>query len=585
MNLTLKIGGAAGEGVMAAGAIFSKALVRAGLYISTTVEYPSLIRGGHNVYIIRASEDEITSLVKPVNLLVALNNETIQLHKDELSDDAGIIYDSNDQTVDISQINSKICLYPVPLLKIATQDGGKKLMMNNVALGSAWAVIDLPLEILTKVIADVFANKNQEIINDNQKAAKAGFDYVKNNPPAGKQIFPYRLKLGKAAEQLVLTGNEAIGLGAIKAGLGFASLYPMTPINGLLNFLAGHEKENGFIYFQPEDEIAGINSAIGASYAGLRSLVATSGGGFSLMEEGFGMAVMTETPLVVVMGTRPGPSSGLPTWTGQGDLKFLLGTSQGDFMRVILAPGDPLEAYELTQIAFNLADKYQMPVFLLVDKFLCESIGTIEKDALRHCEEGAKGDRRGNLKDCFADARNDDSFKNYKRYKINSNGISPRAIPGQVYFVTNSYEHDDLGYSTEDASVIKAMVEKRARKYESLAKEVPEPVVYGEHDAEVTLVGWGSTKGTAREAILGIKELGIRANCLHLNWINPFPKEAVTRILSGAKKIIDVEGNPSGQMAGWIREQTGIEIKDKILKYDGRQFYPEDIIEGVKKYV
>lgn len=581
-SLTWKIGGEAGFGIMAAGAIFSRTLARAGLYIATINEYPSLVRGGHNTYIVRASEKEIFSLVRPVDLLVALNQETISrafpvginLHQDELSKGAGIIFDSGDKTI---KAPKDFRLYPLPLLKIATADGGVKLMMNNVALGASLAVVDLPFEILAGVISDIFASKGKEIVEHNTKVAREGFDFIKKN---FANSFAYKLKKGNAPQKLVLTGNEAIGLGAIAADLGFAAIYPMTPINGLLHFLAGHQREGGYVYYQPEDEIAGINMAIGASFAGARSLVATSGGGFSLMVEGLSMAAMTETPLVIVMGTRPGPSTGLATWTGQGDLKFLLSASQGDFTRVILAPGDPQECYELTQIAFNLADCYQTPVFLLVDKFLCESLGTIDKFQIENRVPSGRFqiDKGKLLKSIPAD---------YKRYQITNDGVSPRALAGQTYFITNSYEHDEAGFSTENPQMIKKMVEKRGRKFALLEKEVAEPMVYGDKDANITLVGWGSTKGPAREAVsqLITHNSKLKVNYLHLNWINPFPKEAVARILSRAKKLIDIEGNFTGQMAGWIREQTGIEIKDKILKYDGRPFFPEDIIEGVKKYV
>jgi len=568
-NLTLKIGGEAGFGIMVAGAILSKAFCRAGLYIATTNEYPSLIRGGHNTYTIRVSDQEIFSIIRPVNLLVALNQETIDLHQNELTYDAGIIFDADDKNI---KPPKEFHLYPVPLLKLATQDGGAKLMMNNVALGASLAVVNLPFEILAGVIGDIFAKKGEEIVEENIQAAKAGYEFIKKN---FADNFGLKLKKGEAPERLVLTGNEAIGLGAIKSGLGFAAIYPMTPINGLLQFLASHQEDGGYLYFQPEDEIAGINSAIGASYAGTRSLVATSGGGFSLMVEGLSLAAMTETPLVIVMGTRPGPSTGLATWTGQGDLKFILSASQGDFMRVVLAPGDPEECFELTQVAFDLADKYQTPVILLVDKFLCESIGTVDKLKIKN--EKLKINRGK-----FWSGKGE-----YKRYQITDDGISPRALPGQTYFITNSYEHDEAGFSTEDAKIIKAMVEKRGRKYALLEKEVPEPALFGDKEAEITLVGWGSTKEAAREAIqeLKIKNEKLKINYLHLNWLNPFPKEAVGRILSRAKKVIDIEGNFSGQMAGWMREQTGIEIKDKILKYDGRPFLPEEIIESLSHYI
>lgn len=573
-SLTWKIGGPAGFGIMVSGTILTKAFSRAGLYLASTTEYPSLIRGGHNTYIIRASDEEIFSLVSSVDLLVALNQETINLHKDELSEGAGLIYDAEDQNIEKDILpKGNYHFYPVPLVKLATQDGGAKLMMNNVSLGSSWAVMDLPFEILAGVIADVFRKKGEKIIKENMQAAKAGFEYIKKNFP---HDFAYQLHEGQAPKRLVLSGNEAIGLGAIRAGLGFAALYPMTPINGLLQFLASKSQEAGFVFKQPEDEIAGINMAIGASYAGARSLVATSGGGFSLMTEAYSMAAMTETPLVLVMGIRPGPSSGLPTWTGQGDLKFVLGASQGDFTRVVLAPGDPQECFELTQVAFNLADRYQTPVILLVDKFLCESLGTAEKAKIDPSTGGLKIDR-GKLLDL--------PTADYKRYQITDDGISPRALPGRTFFVTDSYEHDEAGLATEDASVIKKMVEKRKRKFSLLEKEVPEPQLFGSEEAEITLVGWGSTKGAAREAIkiLKTQDPKLKVNYLHLNWINPFPREAVTKILSKAKKIISCEGNATGQMAGFLREQTGVEIKKQILKYDGRAFFPEDIMEGVKK--
>jgi 2-oxoglutarate ferredoxin oxidoreductase subunit alpha len=567
-SLTWKIGGEAGFGIMAAGAIFSKALSRAGLFISTTNEYPSRVRGGHNTYLISASEEEISSPNYSVNLLVALNQETIDLHQDELTKQAGIIFDKGEKGTEV-KIQKGPKLYPVPLMALATEGGGPKIMMNNVALGASWAVINLPFSILASVIVDIFAKKGEKVVNENTQAAQKGFDYIRKN---FSNDFQYKLKKGKAPERLVISGNEAIALGAIAAGLDFAAIYPMTPINGLLHYLAGHETGGGYLFKQPEDEIAGINMAIGASFAGGRSLVATSGGGFDLMVEGLSLSAMTETPLVIVMGTRPGPSTGLATWTSQADLKFLLSASQGDFMRVVLAPGDPEECFKLTFQAFNLADRFQTPVFLLVDKFLTESLGTIAISKIKYQTANIN---RGKLYQ---------GGGKYQRYQITADGISPRAYPGQTYFLTNSYEHDEFGFSTEDARVICAMVEKRARKFALLEKEAPDPEVFGDKNAEIILLGWGSTKGPAIEAVNKLnKSSKTKIKYLHLNWINPLPKKAVSQILSQAKRVIDVEGNFSGQMAGWLREQVGIEIKDKILRYDGRPFFAEDIISEVKK--
>jgi len=572
-DLLIKIGGEAGFGIMTAGGALAKSFSRAGYHIFSTNEYPSLVRGGHNVVTLRVSPRELFSLRKGINLLIALDKNTIDLHKDELLPKAVVIFDNEEFSLGKEDFKKPVILCPTPLGRLVKNGGGGILMRNTVALGATCAVLNLDFNFLEIVLSDQFKRKGGKVVRENILIAKAGYDYVKKNFP---KLLSFDFPKLKSQEMLVLSGNEAIGLGAIAAGLGFAAIYPMTPINSLLTFLAENASKFGFIYKQPEDEIAGINMAIGASFAGARSLVATSGGGFSLMVEGYGMAAMTETPLVIVMGTRPGPSTGLATWTEQGDLKFLLNASQGDFPRFVLAPGDVEEAFYLTIEAFNLADRFQTPVFLLVDKYLCESVQTIEKSKIK------------NQKSKIDQGKRFSGEKNYKRYQLTSDGISSRAFAGQTYFIANSYEHDEAGFATEDPKIRVAMMDKRMKKLALAEREVPKPEIFGDPNADITLVGWGSTKGPIREAISNIPSARAqdegkyqisktKLNYLHLNYINPFPTEAVKKILERAKKIVDVEGNASGQMAGWIREKTGVEIKEKILKYDGRPFLPEDI--------
>jgi 2-oxoglutarate ferredoxin oxidoreductase subunit alpha len=561
-----KIGGPAGFGIMTTGLIFSKTMTRVGLHIFDYIEYPSLIRGGHNSYQVHVSDSPVYSQVKPVNLLVALNRETVDLHKNRLSGESGILFDPDDSPINSHDFPKSVRLYPVPLAKLAEGLGAEKVMINNVALGASLAILGNGIEALFSVIRDIFSGKDPRVAKLNCDVAKAGYDFVKTH---FREPFYHSLKKINIEKKIVLTGNEAIGLGAIAAGCKFFALYPMTPINGLLHFIAGHAREYGYIYKQPEDEISGINMAIGASFAGARSLVATSGGGFSLMTEGLGMAAMTETPLIVVMGQRPGPSSGMPTWTDQGDLNFVLNASQGEFLRIVLAPGDVEECFDLTIEAFNIADRFQTPVIILIDKYLAEGHSSISQKAVLGKTVVVDRGKIISAKD---------NLSTYKRYLLTQDGISPRAFAGQTYFVANSYEHEESGLSTDEVRVKKMMTEKRLKKFKSLTHSLAAPVVYGPKDAPITFIGWGSTKGPVLEAMKQLPE----ASYIHLNHINPLPTQAVLSLIQKAGRVILVENNATGQMAGWVRQQTGFEIKEKILKYDGRPFYPEEIVTYVK---
>jgi len=566
-----KIGGEAGDGILNAGLqMFAKTCLRGGLEVFSTSEYPSLIRGGHNSLDVRVEDAEIFSHVKGINLLVAMNKDTIDKHKHKLSDHAGVIYDGDYTKLDPSEIeNSTIRLYSVPLFKIANENGGK-IMRNTVALGATMALLDFDMEIFNGVISDNFGKKKgAAIVEANIKAAKAGYDYIKNNFP---DDFKFRLEKQARKNNMFMSGNEAITAGMVKAGCKFYAAYPMTPASSLLSNMAALERQFNLVVKHTEDEIAAINMAIGASYAGVRAATGTSGGGFALMAEGFGMAAQTEVPLVVIEAQRPGPGTGMATHSGQGDLRFMLHASTDEFPRVVIAPGDVEECFYRTIDAFNIAEKYQMPVIVLTDKFLGESFWTIKEFETKNIVI----DRGLLLKEVPSD---------YKRYKITENGVSPRAVPGQKngMHVASSYEHDEEGNEREEEEVRVMMHNKRFKKFDTFAKTLDDPVLEGNPDAEMTIISWGSTKGPIREAMKLLKEDGISTNFLQVVFISPLPSKRIAEIINDSKATVIIENNKTAQLAGVIKEQTGLDIDHKILKYDGRPFSPQDIYAGIKE--
>lgn len=561
---------------MASGAMLARTFSRAGYHVLATNEYPSRIRGGHNLVTVRIGTQKFEAMNRDLHLLVALNKETVDLYKEELSENALVIFDPKDGDQSAGDFSKPVRLIGVPLTELVTKFNGDPVMRNTVAIGASIALLGAPFTHFETVIADQFKRKGPEVIKNNVDIARAGYDFVKQN-----HVNEQSLNLSpitKKEDQLIVNASEAIGLGAVRAGLKFAAIYPMTPINALITFLADHAKQLHIVYKQPEDEIAGINMAIGASLGGVRSMVATSGGGFALMVEGLSWAGMIEAPLVIDLGMRVGPSTGMPTWSEQGELQFVIHAGHGEFPRIVLAPADGAEAYTLTVEAFNLADRYQIPVFILTDKYLNESQWCVPKS---HVSGDIQIDRGKLVKD--ADLPTDGSFK---RYDLSvSDGVSPRSVPGQKggFYYANSYEHDEIGHVTEKSDVRVAMSEKRMKKFEAMKKDVRAPEVFGDADTnvEITFVTWGSTRGPVLEAMKLLAAQGKKTRLVHFSWIYPFPTEEAMKLLSPAPRIIDVEQNATGQMASLIRENTGILIKDKLLKNDGRIWYPEEIVEKV----
>ena len=569
-NLNWKIGGEAGYGILSAGEIFAYACAHGGLETFAYLEYPSLIRGGHNTYQVLVREDNVQSHSSQVDLLVALNKETIDRHLTEVVKDGALVYDSNEKDLrDYVCSRADAGCLGVPLEDLTKQAGGEKVMRNMVAVGVSFGLVKYPYDFIVELIDQVFSKKGAKMVQLNQAAAKAGYDYAQTN---FAEKFDYQLKVKLNKDQrMLINGNEAIALGAIKAGLKFYAAYPMTPATSILQYLVAQERDYKLVVKQTEDEIAAMNMAVGASFAGVRSMVATSGGGFALMSEALGLAGMTECGTVVVIAQRPGPATGLPTWTEQGDLRFALHAGQGDFPRVVLAPGDPEECFYMTFQAHNLADKYQLPVIVLTDKYMAEARQTVPF----FNTESLKLDR-GELADTSklsADAR-------FARYAMTPSGVSQRSIPSQPggMFAANSDEHDDTGMANEEADTRQAQMDKRMKKLQALRSEIQEPVkLYGPKEAEVTLVGWGSTKGPILEAMKKSKNI----NFLQIRCLEPFPVKEVDTVLRQAKRRVLIENNYSGQLGGLIRERTGIDITDKFLKYDGRPIHPEEIITYV----
>ncbi|MEM2131195.1 MAG: 2-oxoacid:acceptor oxidoreductase subunit alpha [Candidatus Woesearchaeota archaeon] len=572
-KVALKAGGPAGSGVFTIGAMFARSVQKMGLNVFYTAEYPSLIKGGHNTCYVRAEDEEVYSQIKTCDILVALDKTTIEKHYNELTEKGAIIYDSDlIKKEDIKINRADLILIPVPFYTLG-KELGNKLYGNIVALGVIAGLINIDLEKINLALQKQFEKKKgSEIVEINKNAAKKGYDYFNSN---FKIDFKVRLEKLDREPTILLSGNEAASIGAIKSGVKFVAEYPMTPSSGVLHFMAAQEQNYNIVVKHTEDEIAAINMLTGSSLAGARSLTATSGGGFSLMVEALGMAGLSETPLVVIESQRTGPSTGMPTYTEQSDLRFVLHASQGEFPRLVVAPGDIDEAFYETFKMFNLTDRTQTPGIILLDKHVSESSKTTKPfDTTK-----LKIERGKLLTEQEAEKQVD-----YKRYKFTDDGISPRSIPGQAncFYVSTSYEHDETGFSCEESLNRIKQVEKRARKLNSIKEEEIAPKIYGDENSDLTIVSWGSNKGMILEAMKWLKKEGFKVNFMHILWINPFPEKQILNILSKAKKTLIVEGNSEAQMRGLIREKTGFYIENALLKYDGRPFDPEEIYEKAK---
>jgi 2-oxoglutarate ferredoxin oxidoreductase subunit alpha len=565
IDFNIMVGGEAGQGVQSVGAILAKTLARGGLNVFADQDYESRIRGGHNFFRVRAKATEVQALSPELDILIALNKETIDLHEKELKVGGVVIYDAEETRFTSDKDN----FLNVPLLKLALEKTSNKLMTNTVATGAALGLVGFDFVLLSAVLSQEFTRHGEQTVRDNITAARAGYDFALEH---GK-----KLSLPEARTQngkLLLTGNEALCLGAMAAGCKFVAGYPMTPSSSILEYLADKGRQYGVVMMHVEDEIAAMNMAVGAGYTGVRAMVATSGGGFALMVEGLALAGMTETPVVVVLGQRPGPATGLPTRTEQAELFFALHAGHGEFPRAVLAPSDARDAFNATVKAFKLAEKYQTPAIILTDHHVATSYYTVDRFDLAQVNID-----RGSL--VSSDATD------YKRHLLTESGISPRALPGQgkALVVTDSDEHDEAGHMIEDAATRNSQVEKRLRKLNGMKNEITAPELNETDGANLTLIGWGSTYGAIREAAALLEEDGAPVNTMHFRQLWPFPAETVISALNKTKKNIVVEGNATSQLAALIRRETGQTIDGAILKYDGRPFSPREIVDRLHKEI
>jgi 2-oxoglutarate ferredoxin oxidoreductase subunit alpha len=564
VDFNFMVGGEAGQGVQSVGFLLAKVFARGGYHIFADQDYESRIRGGHNSFRVRVRDGRVGAISESVDILVALNRESIDLHRKELVAGGAVIFDGEK----VKDIGSNGDLFSIPLERLAEEKAGDKLMTNTVALGAALALVSYDLGILNTALVEHFGKG--KVADSNVAAARAGYEYAQAEYKGNLHLKPV-----SEAKRLLITGNEAVSLGAIAAGCKFMAAYPMTPASSIMEYVAAKSEDFDLVMVHTEDEIAAINMAIGAAYAGVRAMTATSGSGFCLMVEGIGLAGITETPIVAIDGQRPGPAVGLPTRTEQGDLQFVLHAHHGDFPRAVLAPATIEDAFWLTVKAFNLAEKYQLPVIILTDQHLASSYATVDPFDLSKVSID-----RGLL---FSGEGAEASV--YKRHRITKSGISPRAFPGlsQALVVTDADEHDEEGHLTEDADMRTAQMQKRLRKLFSLKQEISSPRWYGPKKADTVLIGWGSTYGAIHEAVDILRKEDASVSMLHLNELWPFPAEPVVDALARAHNSYVIENNATGQLAHLIRAETGCDVSGRILRFDGRPFTPAYIAEAVRK--
>lgn len=568
-ELSLSIGGAAGQGIATPGNILARIFTRRGLHLYAYNAYQSIVRGGHIFLTIRVSDRKLYTHGDRLDVLVCLNQDTMDRHLGLMGLGSRVIFNSDTITPGTATTGVHLC--PMPVAELS--DGSRnKVIQNTIALGMVTYLLGLDFQVLEDALTLQLQRKGPDTVDENVGAARAGFD----NAAANYDRYPDPLP-DASKPQALWTGNEAFGMGAAAAGVKFYCAYPMSPSTGVLHWMAKNARDLGIMVRQAEDEIAVANMVIGAAHTGCRAMCATSGGGFALMTEAIGAAAMMEIPAVFINVQRAGPSTGVPTKTEQGDLWQVLGASQGDFERFIVAPKNALDAFNTIPEVFDLCDRHQCPGIVLSDVLISEGTFSVDPDDLdMHPEID-----RGAL--ITEPATTDD----YLRYEDTETGISPRALPGlegHVHVVaTDEHDQDGVLISDEFTNPHKRrlMVEKRARKLRDAMQTIAPPALEGPEAAEVTLIGWGSTYGVIKEAVAQLEAKGISANHLPIKWIVPLHGGVVTDIVAAAKRTIIVENNYSGQFYRYLRSETGLDVDGHVRKYDGEPFMPHHIVDAV----
>ena len=577
-TFAIAIGGAAGQGVATPGDIFAKIFSRRGLHLNAYNAYQSIIRGGHTFLTIRTGPEKVTNMGDRLDVLIPLNQDSMDRHLKLLTAGAACIF--NAETIKPGSVPQGVQLCPLPVSELADITRNK-VAQNTLAIGAGLHMMGIGFQALEDVLREQFKKKGEAVVAENVGVARAGYDY------AAAHFTAFPNSLPKTDNRYaILSGNIAMAMGGAAAGVKFYCAYPMSPSTGVLHWMAAHARKAGIMVRQVEDEIGVINMAIGAAHAGVRAMCATSGGGFALMSEGLGMSAMIETPVVVINCQRAGPSTGVPTKTEQGDLWQMLGAAFGDYPRAIAAPLDIADCFKLIPEMFNVVDRFQCPGLVLCDLLLSEgrlSVHPRDLDFNPPIDRGELITRENGA------SSGDTANGGYKRYRITESGVSPRAVPGVPGYVhtvaTDEHEEDGVLISDEFTNPVKrrAMMEKRMRKVAGIEAAVPPPELVGPRDADITLVGWGSTKGVIEEACEILNEQGISANQLQIRWLVPLHGEAILEILGNSRHTIIVENNYSGQFARYLRSETSFVPNGHIRKYDGEPFMPHHIVEAVKE--
>lgn len=581
MKFNWKIGGEAGFGIMTTGAIISKIATRSGYHIFNYAEYPSLIRGGHNTVEVILSEEEITAPKWEIDMLVCLNKDTYDFHKHRLHSNSIVMYDPNLYEVDIECIK-----VPIPFKKLKVENEIHQQLVNTIAVAASLAILGGDRKLYEDIIVQEFTRKGQEIVDFNLKLINIGFEQVQQ---LGVQSLNLLTPKEHKPEKMVMATNDAFSIATVAADCKYYAAYPMTPASSVLTTLAAWQYKNDMVVRHVEDEIAVVNGALGASFGGARSAVGSSGGGFALMVEALSYAGIAEIPIVVFLAMRPGPATGMPTWTEQGDLLFAVHAGHGEFPKIVLAPGDNEEMVALGLKAYDLADVYQTPVIVLSDKHIGESGEDIALEKVQKMLSEYTPNRGKIITDT--------EHKPYLRYKVEDDGISEMLIPGKkdIFYQANSYEHIEDSHTTEDTIPRIEQVDKRARKMDVYLKKIKSedprikgniffepPTVIGDPDADIMFVSWGGMKGIIKEVQkMLLKDHNQKTGYIHFSHVYPMDEELVKSFFKRDARYILVENNSQAQFGQLLRQQTGIEIKEKVLKYDGRQFYPEEIVEYI----
>jgi 2-oxoglutarate ferredoxin oxidoreductase subunit alpha len=582
------IGGPQGSGVDSSATLFARACVAAGLWIYGKREYHSNIVGDHSYFQVRVSDHPLRSHVNPVHLLATFEDETARLHAPEVVEGGGLLYDPKRSRPRELPLGRGVLPIPVEydaiLEALARETSGDprrlQIMKNTVAVAASFALLNLPLEPLRRALEGIFTGRKAKLVPLNVRAAELTYQAI---PPDTVKAFPYDLRIERdPGPRLVLNGVVATAMGKIKAGCRLHTYYPITPASDEGVFLESHP-EFGTVVVQTEDEIAAVNMAIGGGLAGVRASTSTSGPGFSLMAEGMGWAGMNEVPIVIFDYQRGGPATGLPTRHEQGDLLFAIHAAHGEFPRLVLAPGDLEEYFQDAFHAFNYAERYQTPVIVMTDKALAnntQSVRPFSEDGLRI----DRGLRPGRAE--LERAAQDGGI--FPRFRVTDSGVSPRPLPGErggIFWMTGD-EHDEHGHISEESGNRVRMHAKRLRKLELAAREIPlerQCALHGDPTAPITLVTWGSPKGAVLDALPVLEERGVRANLLQVRLLWPFPAARVAELLGRARQAIVIEMNATGQLAMLIRQQTGIDIPHRILKWNGRPISETEVVEAVEE--